>query len=364
MNSRGSDCRGPMNQSQKKNKGSGSQSKKRPAQKGMTPPKRGTSIVQSAPVARARISSGSAAVVRSKANGDCMVSHREYLGDISMTNGFSARQYPINAGVAKTFPWLSQLASRFEEFSFKKLKFEYRPRCSTAQSGAVFLCPDFDASDAAPVSKTQAMSYQSLMDGAAWTEFAQVCTPLELSRLKSYYVRTGANPSGTDIKLYDVGNLFACTQGVDTNFVGELWVDYDVELKIPQIGGDVPGTGLSVFTTSVTKAAVFGAGVPSLSRGMNADVTFGANSITFNSACQILLTIRSYGTVITAQPVLGGTATSSLSTTLINAGATVNDCVYAVNAQPGQTVTFDYTASSTTITESDVRIALYTYAAL
>lgn len=293
-----------------------------------------------------------------------MVSHREYLGDLSMTNGFSARSYPINAGVAKTFPWLSRLASRFEKYSFKKLQFQYRPRCATTQAGAVFFCPDFDASDAAPEDKTQAMSYQSLADGSPWNEFVQICTKEELSGLRDYYVRTAGVPSGSDVKLYDVGNLFACTQGVDTNFIGELWVDYDVELMIPQIGGDVPGTGLDVFTTSVTKAAVFGNGTPSLQRSFTADVTYGANSITFNSATQCLITVRSFGTVITAQPTLGGTATSTLLTTLINGAATVNDCVYCVKAQPGQTMTFDFSATSTTITETDVRIALYTYSAL
>jgi len=44
------------------------------------------------------------------------IAHHEYLGDVQSTTGFSVIKYSINPGMANTFPWLSTLASAFQEW--------------------------------------------------------------------------------------------------------------------------------------------------------------------------------------------------------------------------------------------------------
>jgi hypothetical protein len=48
------------------------------------------------------------------------------------------------------------------------------------------------------------------------------------------YIRTGLI-SSTDLKTYDAGQVFVCAVSCDdTSALGKLWVDYEVELHIPQ----------------------------------------------------------------------------------------------------------------------------------
>jgi len=55
------------------------------------------------------------------------------------------------------------------------------------------------------------------------------------SHLDSFYVRTGNLPGGSDIKTYDLGNLFVSTMGQGADFPNmmELRVRYTCKLMIP-----------------------------------------------------------------------------------------------------------------------------------
>ncbi len=54
------------------------------------------------------------------------ICHREYLADIQSSSAFVNEQYVLNPGLNSTFPWLSNLASKFEQNKIMGLVFYYR----------------------------------------------------------------------------------------------------------------------------------------------------------------------------------------------------------------------------------------------
>jgi hypothetical protein len=63
------------------------------------------------------------------------------------------------------------------------------------------------------------------------------------------YIRTSEVPGSK--KVFDAGNLWLCTvEEVGTDAIGKLWVEYDVELFVPQTIGADGATSLSVYSNS------------------------------------------------------------------------------------------------------------------
>lgn len=299
-------------------------------------------------------------------DGSVRIRHREYIGDVAGSVLFASTAYAINPGVATSFPWLSTIALNYESYLFHGLAFEYETQKSTATSGTVLMAVDYDASDAAPVSKTQQMSYQNAVRAAVWSECCYRADVRDLHKFGSKrYLRSGNLAANQDIKTYDVGNLFISTQGcADATALGELYVVYDVELQTPQL--DLTGaisafSAKSVATANVTAVNIFG--------GLNDDVTTGglpittANSIlTINRAGQFIVVQDVVGTVFSGvAPTITGTATVTLVSLIVDAAATAARLLILVNATAGQTVIFNYVPVCATLTASTTRIGAYQY---
>jgi hypothetical protein len=153
---------------------------------------------------------------------------------------FNVTTYQINPGQAATFPWLSREAQMWEKYTFEMLEFYIKREVSefapAGQQGKVIMSVDYDASDSPPTSKQMMEDTDPHCDAM----------PCENQRLRlnrrdlhgsatlAKYVRTGGVPSASDIKTFDVGNLFIATQGIPSNTeVGELRVRYRVRFDIP-----------------------------------------------------------------------------------------------------------------------------------
>lgn len=187
------------------------------------------------------------------------VCHREYLGDIMGTAAFNNAAYPLNPGVATTFPWLATVAQNYQEYKFHGLIFEFRPLITDfvtgGAPGVVVMATNYNADSPIYGSKQQMEN----------SEFAVSVKPtnalihgieckINETILPHRYVRSGAVPIGQDLRLYDYGNFQFATQANPVQDLGELWVSYCVELLKPQlpidIGGDVSSAHL--YKTLVT----------------------------------------------------------------------------------------------------------------
>ena len=71
------------------------------------------------------------------------LSHVERFATVSPTSSvFAVTSYSLNPGLASIFPWLSDVANRFEKYKFSKISFRYVPQ-SAALAGLVTLAFDF-----------------------------------------------------------------------------------------------------------------------------------------------------------------------------------------------------------------------------
>jgi len=168
-----------------------------------------------------------------------IVTHREYIKDVTSANsGFGVSITPINPGLASSFPWLSQIAARFESYIFDRLDFVYQPICNTTTSGSVMMAVDFDALDVAPADKAILMANQHAVRCSPWDNVRYSSRSKNLHKFGiQRYVRSVAAPDKSDIKTYDVGNFFVASQNTPatTTSLGELYVEYTVRLFTPQI---------------------------------------------------------------------------------------------------------------------------------
>lgn len=310
---------------------------------------------RSAPVAVSKQTRTTAPNVHNLPGGGCRIRHREYFADLAGSTAFDVKAFPLNPGLARTFPWLSKLASRYESYRFEKLDIMFETEAPTSSTGVVALAVDYDPTDAPPLSKTAALSYQGAVRSAPWAASVHSSRHLDLHKRKSYFVRTGNLPDSGSLSLHDTGNLFVVTKGqADSSNVGELYVEYDVILETPQT--DPSSASARVESGgSISNAAPFG-DAPIITGSL--DITASGNTITFNQAAQVLIVVQPVGTSLGTNVTSASTATVGAFSSVTSVGAVVQIAYYSVRAQPGETFVFDTTASSS-ITSCTTRLGEY-----
>jgi len=198
------------------------------------------------------------------------VRHSEYFGEIGTANSIFTvtgnSPYAINPANDAVFPWLSPIALRYETYKFHKLDFRYETMVSTSTGGAIFMAVDYDATDPAPTSKQNFLSYKSAVRGPVWQAIRHVCDPKDLHKIPQRNTLNQAPPPGQDPRLYNVGNLFTAYESVSPASNGELWVDYDVEFQTPQMTSDTGPTTINLFPGNGNTNPLYNATINSASK--------------------------------------------------------------------------------------------------
>lgn len=178
--------------------------------------------------------------------GQLVMKHREFLMDIS---GDSEESIEINPGLAAVFPWLSTIATGFEQYNWNFLKFQFVPTVSATKPGLIALCPDFDPDDNDdPMVKRDFYQFAKTTRDSVWKGVNLHLGKRDLQKRKNLYVRLGVEEQE---RFTDALHLWVITSGVgDQSTVGELWVEYEVILQTPQISSDVSMPQQTVFKTS------------------------------------------------------------------------------------------------------------------
>lgn len=178
----------------------------------------------------------------------------EKIADLSGSTTFSAARYQINPGLS-LFTWLSGRANGYEKYRFKKLMFYYiAAEAVVTTPGKVYLGIDYDPDDAAPSTLAALSSYESLCSLATY-ETGSVKVDVARAQAAKLKVRCGSR-AGSKL-LYDVCSLIvASDKQTGTSAIGEIWVEYDLELISPQTE---PSTQLPVATAvyNVSSSQVF-----------------------------------------------------------------------------------------------------------
>lgn len=318
---------------------------------------------QFAPVATgAKVSTGSARFQNVGSKGDIRVSHSEYVCNIPGSTAFASTAYAINAGNPIIFPWLAQIASRFESYRFNSLTIRLLTRAPTSTGGIQVLAVDYDAVDPAPLTMAQARSYRSSVAGAPWEDITFQASKEDLSKEKSNFIRIGAAvPTGTDIRLYDIGNLFVITDGqAATTVISELVVSYDITLMTPQLTGFDGLCARESGTAGLTASVLFGTDSSiDPQSSLPVSVNAAGDTMTFQTAGTYLIVGNLTGTVFVATSFGNtGTVLSYGGGAVTNAAATSVVGWTYVDALPGQTWKPTIT-SCTTCTAIGWRIASF-----
>lgn len=220
------------------------------------------SVRKAAPVAYSRrvvTSPSGPSITRSSAG--CRIKHREYVAPIvaktvsvaPFTDGFEVASWPVNPGLASLFPWLSPVANQYELYRFHALKFHYVGRVGSTTGGVLRMAFDHDAMDDDPSTRDVMMSYAGASSDVLWKEQTlQIpASRLDLGMPNGRYTRMGVHAI-SDLKTYDCGKLLIAVTGTAVaQELGELYVEYDVELMVPQrrattLSGVIVGGGGNV----------------------------------------------------------------------------------------------------------------------
>lgn len=294
-----------------------------------------------------------------KSDGSIIVRHREYLVDVTGTELFTPAKLRINPGLSGCFPWLSTIAPNYETYNFRKLKFEYNTGIGATHTGKFFMGIDYDSGDTSPTAKMELLAYHDACDTPVWGSVTMTADHRDLHKFKTRYVRNYNISAGLndDVTLYDVGALYYATAGCDvTTGVGELYVEYEVELNTPTMNlKQLAYAGTRVFAGNVNIAS------PWAATGGGLDIVADGKNIIFYQPGYYLISGIYNGVGITAHPLLTGTVTvDGISDTVINsAGTAIAWRAAIIVHQPAQHLETEWTTTCTSISYSDAIITRY-----
>jgi hypothetical protein len=286
--------------------------------------------------------------------GRTIIKHSEYISDVSGSVLFATPlTLNVNPGLPASFPWLAQIANAYEKFCIKQIQFRYAPEAPTTVTGAIFLSPEYNPQDTAPVSKSETFQNEDTVRTVPWEGVVCKIPTKYLKVYNEYFVRPGILPANQDLKTYDPLVMYVCTQGqANTNLLGEIWVDYQIELINPQ-GNITPVSGSAISAAGLTSAHTFNNlvqyGYLSILGTATTNVlTLSPLVIGAEYICSVVIT---GATLLTLVPVItsGGTQITNVSSMVNAAGSELSADVSFTATATSAVLT--YTSTGTTYSE-------------
>jgi hypothetical protein len=171
------------------------------------------------------------------------ITHKEMFKVVRGSTGFTNTVFDVNPANAGMFPWLSTLADSYSTYSFNGLVVMFKSTSAQAVGtvdtalGRVCLASMYDVLQP---------PFVTMVDMEAH-EFSNSCKPsepclhgIECKKsdlvLKDLYVTTPDQAFSTrtvDQRFHDLAKFQFATEGMQmATQIGELWVTYDIDLKI------------------------------------------------------------------------------------------------------------------------------------
>lgn len=247
-----------------------------------------------------------------KSSETIIVPGREYVQDVDAKTTFELTLFSVNPRNALLFPRLSAIASRYEKYHFRRLHFDIESQAVTTDPGTVFHYMDPDPYDVAATSKAIVLNHRNSARNKVYENSTLRIDPRDLKGER--FCRTLAETSG-DLRNYDVGAYRVGGLSSAQKIVGELYVDYEVELISPTTGSydtlDSPeDTYVSTDVGGNPNASLnLALGFDKLSAGSDylvplPEVEAGPGSLSVQGVAEFLVELYAVGTGITTLPNL------------------------------------------------------------
>jgi len=219
-----------------------SQRSKKPARRAARSNKLGL-WSNSLPAAMAYISNWREPQYVHRSSKGCRVRHLELVTTLTGNMLFGATQfleYALNPGDAATFPWLSNVALDFEQYTFHGLSFIFVPSVGTSVAGNVVIAPAYDPQES-PLTNNGAFSLTegellTYEDRAFGVPYAPLACHLNVKDMFPTGPRKYVQLQGyrSDLRTSSCGSLWALGYGAtaDNTTFGRLFVEYDVEFFV------------------------------------------------------------------------------------------------------------------------------------
>lgn len=180
--------------------------------------------------------------------GALIVTHSEFVADVygnASGVNFANTSYSINPGLARTFPFLSQVAANFEEYEMIQLMFTFVSKLSDnlsssdGQVGSILMYTDYNPGDAAKTSKQQMMQSYGVSNGRVVDNIMHgvECDPTKIKGDGHRFIRV--RPTSGDVNDFDAGLFQIAVHGTPNTgspslaneILGELHVSYKCLLR-------------------------------------------------------------------------------------------------------------------------------------
>jgi len=232
------------------------------------------------------------------------VSHTEYVADVDYAGSDPTvtTTYAVNPQRTATFPWLFALATRFEMFRFRKLKFHYRPSCGTATDGFVCLGFDFDYYDSQPI-KSSMLTWKYSAKSACWQSVSlDVSNDSRLATMRY----CNYDSSNGDARLDMLGNFFMMSSSNASKSLGELFIEYEIEFRQPaykipsalyqKMEGAPASNSAQLFNNVISNVG-----------NMLCEHIPASNSFLIKDVCKLFVSLTQFGSGITSDPIIAVT---------------------------------------------------------
>jgi hypothetical protein len=179
-------------------------------------------------------------------------------------------RYDLNPRNQIMFPWMSNIASLYDQAHLTKAVFRIVPTCGGLATGEMALAFDPDATDATPTSISDLTNMRSVV-GAATSD---VIT-LDVSNMNiTPWIFVGANPSAV-LPANTFGQLFVGSASVVSSEldatnedVGVLWVDFTLRFRYPEmITTDVANSNTAFGSVPASPTPILASAIPKSNPG-------------------------------------------------------------------------------------------------
>jgi len=284
-----------------------------------------------------------------------VIKHREYLRLVTSSVSQNIVAIDVNPGLQSCFNWLSTIARGYEKYRFKTLTFTYVSASSTSEKGRVALAFQYDPSAPPPHARTDFFNVTPNVEEAPWEDIVLHVQPPQ----GVLYTRR-AGTVGT-LNTFDIGKLLVMSalNANGTTELGEIFVEYEVELSRPQYISALDGK--MVAASDITN--VF-SGDLTLSHGTLLFSKASGNSLEILAPCNILMCIKLDGTAPTMfTPTYTQTPGSNGYVVNLGSAPYANSTAFIVQielqqCQAGDLVNFNAT-NSTALTDIVLRYGEY-----